>query len=661
MVTGVGLRSERELLQRLGDHVLLAYWDKDLRCRFANRTYESWFGVSPEQLLESHITDYLRPLFERNRVHIEAALAGEPQRFQCEVPRVGGGPPRYCLTNYLPDVVDDTVRGFFVFTSDVTELEESQIAHAASDAWFARIIDLAGDALICVDEHRKICVFNACAEEMYGYRANEVIGRDAIMLGPERFREQYADAVDQFIHGTDASAVLRATVGLGRRNNGDEFPIEVTQSKFVLAGETLITFLVRDTTDRARAELQNRVLAETGAMLSVSLDYKETLQTIANLIVAHLADSCVIDIFSPGVTSFERLAVAHVDPEKAAVIEKISAMRKNPRSSLSHLVLETREPLVIDDIDEEMIGAYAENEEHYRAMLSVAYRSAMVVPLVIQGEAFGALVLGSERARRYSSADIPLATELARRASLAIHNARLYEAAQQATRARDEILEIVAHDLRAPLNSILLGAQILEGVDTHDPVAHQEIESIVRSTQWANRLIEDLIDVRRIDGGALAITPTTVSVREEIRAALPMHQSVASAAGISIRESVAADVHAVWADRDRLRQVLENLIGNAVKFTSAGGHISIGAINDGSFVRFTVSDTGTGIPEANLERVFDRFWQANRSERRGAGLGLPICKGIVEKHGGRIWATSAVGRGTTFHFTLPVANPMRSC
>jgi signal transduction histidine kinase len=104
-----------------------------------------------------------------------------------------------------------------------------------------------------------------------------------------------------------------------------------------------------------------------------------------------------------------------------------------------------------------------------------------------------------------------------------------------------------------------------------------------------------------------------------------------------------------------LLQVLENLVGNAMKFTGPGGRITLAATNEPGFVHFSVTDTGAGIPEANLERVFDRFWQANRTERRGAGLGLPICKGIVERHGGRIWGTSSVGYGTTFNFTLPAA------
>jgi signal transduction histidine kinase len=323
---------------------------------------------------------------------------------------------------------------------------------------------------------------------------------------------------------------------------------------------------------------------------------------------------------------------------------------------ITRLMFETGEPQIFADIDASYLTVHAASEQHAQALQRVGGRSAMIVPLKMQGTIFGALIFGSEQPHRYSDADLPLATELARRAAHAIQNARLFEAEQRATRARDEILEIVAHDLRSPLNSILLGAQVLQYANIPDPIARAEVESIVRSTQWANRLIEDLLDVRRIEEGILAITPTVVAPRDAIATSLPMHSMLATAAGISIRQEIVTDVRDVLADRDRLRQVLQNLIGNAVKFTSPGGRILISVVNEGEkFVRFSVSDTGTGIPEENLERVFDKFWQANRTERRGAGLGLPICKGIVERHGGRIWGASSIGQGTTFHFTLPAA------
>lgn len=652
MAVALELRTERELLEGVDNNVLLAYWDKDLRCRYANNTYERWFGVSPKKLIGAHVTEHLRTTYERNRRHIEAALRGEAQRFECTI---AGDPPRHCLANYIPDIVDGKVRGFFVLTSDVSELKEAQLAFESSEAKVSRIIALAGDAIISVDARRRIRIFNSCAEEMYGYCAADILGHDILELAAERMRSEYATTLAQFMQIDDAP-VVRGITGAARRKDGTEFPVEVTLSKFELGNETQMTLLVRDITARERAELEQRVLAETGAMVSASLRLDETLQAIANLIVAHVADSCAIDSLSSDGKTIERLTSAHRDPKKAKLIDEIARLRTQPRHMISRIVFETGEAQILEDIDTSFFRAHAESEEHALALERLSARSAMIVPLKMQGTIFGALVIGSEKPRRYSDADLPLAIELARRAALAIHNARLFEAERRATRARDEILEIVAHDLRSPLNSILLGAQVLQYANIPDPVARAEVESIVRSTQWANRLIEDLLDVRRIEEGILPITPTRVSPRDAIAASLQMHSMLASAAGISIRQEIVSDVHAVWADRDRLRQVLENLIGNAVKFTSPGGHILIHVVNDGpDFVRFSVSDTGTGIPEENLERVFDKFWQANRTERRGAGLGLPICKGIVEKHGGRIWGTSSVGHGASFHFTLPAA------
>jgi PAS domain S-box-containing protein len=654
MVVAFEARTERELVDGVGNNVLLGYWDANLRCRFANSTYEGWFGISPDKLIGSHITDHMSATFERNRARVEAALRGEPQRFECTIAGKNGAPSRHCLANYVPDVVDGKIRGFFVVTSDVSELKEAQLAFEASDAKFSRMIALAGDAIISIDKDRKVRIFNACAEEIYGYRAAEVIGRDVLMLSPERLRDVYAAGIAHFTTADESR--VSAQTGIAKRKNGQELPVELTLSKFQLGDETQMTLLIRDITARERADLELRVLAETGAMVSASLHLDETLQAIANLIVTHLADSCAIDSLASDGKTIERLTSAHRDPEKAALVEEIAKLRTQPRNMVTRFVFDTGQAQILEDVDASYLRAHAESDEHAQALERLGARSTMIVPLKMQGTIFGALVLGSEKPHRYSEADLPLATELARRAALAIQNARLFEAEQRATRARDEILEVVAHDLRSPLNSILLGAQLLQYANIPDPVARAEVESIVRSTQWANRLIEDLLDVRRIEEGVLSIKPTLVSPRDAIAASVQMHSALETAAGISIRQEIVTDVQSVWADRDRLRQVLENLVGNAVKFTSPGGRVLISVVNDGpTFVRFSVSDTGTGIPEENLERVFDKFWQANRSERRGAGLGLPICKGIIEKHGGRIWGTSAVGQGATFHFTLPAA------
>jgi signal transduction histidine kinase len=183
------------------------------------------------------------------------------------------------------------------------------------------------------------------------------------------------------------------------------------------------------------------------------------------------------------------------------------------------------------------------------------------------------------------------------------------------------------------------------------------MEAIQRAATRMNRLIQDLLDVALMESGQLSMERARVSVGELIVGAVEMQRPLAASSSLELRVDLDRDIPEIWGDRDRLLQVLENLLGNAIKFTSAGGCITTGAAARDHEVIFWVSDTGSGIASENLPYVFDPFWQATRAGRQGAGLGLPIVKGIVEAHGGRIWVESSEGRGTTISFTIPAAFP----
>ena len=171
-----------------------------------------------------------------------------------------------------------------------------------------------------------------------------------------------------------------------------------------------------------------------------------------------------------------------------------------------------------------------------------------------------------------------------------------------------------------------------------------------------NRLIQDLLDVALLEAGQLTIERSRLSAGGLIVEAVDMHRALASSSSIELQVEVGPDVPEVWGDWDRLLQVFENLIGNAIKFTGAGGRITAGAAPRDDEVVFWVADTGAGIASENLPRIFDRFWQASKAGRRGAGLGLSITKAIVEAHGGRLWVESTEGSGSTFFFTIPRAS-----
>jgi signal transduction histidine kinase len=234
---------------------------------------------------------------------------------------------------------------------------------------------------------------------------------------------------------------------------------------------------------------------------------------------------------------------------------------------------------------------------------------------------------------------------------------RSEEDLRRALQMRDEVLGVVAHDLRAPLSTIALQAAVfLSRGPLSETRRRRAAESISRGASRMQHLIRDLLDVARIEAGALRIQRAPASPAELVIEAVDGQRLLGDSAEVRFEVDLDRRLPAVWGDRDRLLQVLDNLIGNAMKFTPPGGHITIGAASREDQVLFWVRDTGGGIAPEKLAHVFDRFWQAaEHTGRLGAGLGLAISKGIIDAHGGKIWVESAPGRGSTFFFSVPIA------
>jgi signal transduction histidine kinase len=231
------------------------------------------------------------------------------------------------------------------------------------------------------------------------------------------------------------------------------------------------------------------------------------------------------------------------------------------------------------------------------------------------------------------------------------------ERAEAASRMREDLVAIVSHDLRNPLSAITMSAQLLRHSLPMDSTgrAVKQLEIIARSAERMNRLISDLLDMASIDAGALAVDWQPHSAHELLLDVVEMLQPVASDKSIRMDVVNTPPGLTVRADKERLLQVLSNLVGNAIKFTREGGSVTLRAEPQPELALFCVSDTGQGISEEQMPHLFDRYWQAKKDGRMGVGLGLSIARGIVEAHGGSIWAESTPGKGTTFHFTLPRA------
>ncbi len=275
------------------------------------------------------------------------------------------------------------------------------------------------------------------------------------------------------------------------------------------------------------------------------------------------------------------------------------------------------------------------------------------------GTKLGAIQLWDKKdGQAFDESDGAILTQLAQLAAVALENARLFRAAQDATRARDDLVAIVSHDLRNPIHTIHMAASfLLEIAPANDRrvQARRQLEVVQRSATRANRLIQDLLDVAKIQAGGLAVDPVAGDIASLITEAVEAAAPLAAAAQIKVVPNILEAMPAVSSDRERMLQVFANLMGNAIKFTPKGGEIRVHTALEPGEVRITVADTGPGIPQENLDHVFDRYWQAKSTAKLGTGLGLSIAKGIVEAHGGRIWAESPPGSGAEFNFTLPLA------
>ncbi|HEU4556294.1 MAG TPA: GAF domain-containing sensor histidine kinase [Longimicrobium sp.] len=431
-------------------------------------------------------------------------------------------------------------------------------------------------------------------------------------------------------------------------------------------GATRGSALQRERTARALAEAGEKryaFLAEVSALLDASLDYQKSFQKLARLVVPALADYCLIDEAMPD-GGLRRIARAHVDPAKEALLydntyhPPPAAEEELSRHPVMR-VIRTGMPLLVADFTSEMMEVIAHDDDHRGRLRALDLRSYIIAPLAARGRVLGAITLAAsgESGRRYRAPDVALAEEVARRAAMAIDNARLYTLAQQAIRDREAVLAVVSHDLRNPLASILLNATMLLDMAPPGTLAGwmaDNLRQIVQSVEQTNRLITDLLDVARMEeSGGIPLDRTRMDARPLVDTAVRMLQPVAQARGVELLQATDGPLP-VLADSDRVLQVLSNLIGNAVKFTDDGGQVRVSAQSYGDEQWFSVTDTGIGIPEDQQPFVFDRFRQAGR-DRRGVGLGLPIARGIVEAHGGRIWLDSRPGMGTTVCFTLPAA------
>ena len=418
------------------------------------------------------------------------------------------------------------------------------------------------------------------------------------------------------------------------------------------------------------AEVRSAFLAEVGAILAASLDYEVTLASLVRLAVPRIADYCTL--FEVAEEGLRQVASAHVDPAREPLLRRLGelyfAASGQPRrpSTLIARVVETGRPLLIRKESYERGEDLAGHPERLDIYRRLDRRSSMILPLSARGQTLGVLFLATaESERRYDEADLALGEELARRAALAVDNARLYREAQAASEAKDRFLATLSHELRTPLTPVLALVASLQEDPRLAGTFQRELAIIRRNVELEARLIDDLLDLTRIRRDKLELRREVVDLRQVVEHALEACATELSGAGLRLAVELGPGDQRLWADPPRLIQVFWNLLRNAIKFTPAGGTLAVrsrletGDAGDAEgWLAVTVADTGMGIDPEVLPLIFDAFEQGRSGIARrlgGLGLGLAISKAIVELHGGTLTAASA-GRqqGAAFTVRLPV-------
>ncbi len=550
-----------------------------------------------------------------------------------------------------------------VNTHDITATRETEKALQTNEERYRLVAHAANSAIRDWNVNSGACVWNGASSTLLRYTRDEIGSnvewwyerihsedRNRVINGIQAVLDGIGgswSAEYRFLRGDGVYATVLDTAHVTRDKRG--IPVRVTGS-------------LVDVTERRRNEEAQRFLARASMLLNEDLKIETVLASLARLTVPSLADYCLIDLIEKD--QLRRVTAAHVDPEREAMLlqNEFHPIDGDPEHHPVIKVIRTGEPVLVTDCTDAVMRRISHDEEHYQKLKDMEVSSFMIVPLLTHGSTLGVLTLVMTQSKRqYKPWDLLVGEDLANRAALAIDHAKLYDAAQEAIRMREEVMGVVSHDLRNPLSIIHMGASYLIDL-TEDRRSQnaQMLERILKASEQMTHMIEDLLDVSSIEAGKFSIARTTKPVSVVVREANELLLPLSDEKSIRLTYSVAEDAGNVSVDFPQILRVFSNLVGNAFKFTPEGGEITIEADRQGTDVHFRVVDSGPGLKEEQLSQVFDRYWQAEKGDRRGAGLGLSICKGIVEAHGGRIWAECKDGGGGFFCFTIPAAEAIES-
>ena len=514
---------------------------------------------------------------------------------------------------------------------------------------------------VCEATEGRLIRYNRCAAQLWG--REPPLGGDARFDGAFRL---YTPEGHPLPHERNPVAeVLRTGRPVGdtdvvvERPDGSRITVVLNasplrQSTGRLSGAVGV---FHEVSERRRGEERERLLLQASTVLGSTLDHQAILHQLARLALPRYADWCLLEVVEDD-GQVGVVAGAHVHPEREELVIELAG-QAGALGEAAAAVLRTGEPFLLAMVPRGFAGSVARTDRQFHLLKALSPESLIVAPLKARGKVMGLIAfVFSGSGRRYQPADVPLAEGVARRAALAIDNARLYRDSQQANRLKDEFLATLSHELRTPLNAVLGWTQLLLTRQLRGEEVDRALQTIRRNAEAQAHLIGDILDVSRIITGKLRLNIAPTDLHTVIHAAVQAVRPAAEAKGLVLTVDSEASPRAMLADPDRLQQVVWNLLSNAVKFTPSGGRVTLQVSAAAGTTQVRVSDTGAGIPPRFLNSLFERFRQADGSTTRpygGLGLGLAIVRHLVELHGGSVRGESeGEGRGATFTVTLPV-------
>ena len=546
------------------------------------------------------------------------------------------------------------------------ERRRAELAVRESEARTRAVIDSAIDCVISFDASGRITDWNPAAERTFGWPPARAVGEEmAALILPPSPREIFRAALREHLETGETRFLGRRIELRGLRSDGTEFPVELTITRVPAAGPPSFTGYWRDISDRKRAEEMQRFLMEASRVLASTLDGDQALTELSRLVVPTLADWCVVDVIDEShPEQLQRVAVAHADRAKAERVKQLSARHPislDAPSGPGH-VARTGEAELVPVVTPERIDPDAPDDRG-STMEGITPVSYVSVPIEARDRMLGVLTLVSaESRRRYGDQELALAQEVARRAAMAVDNARLYETALIASRAKSDFLAVMSHELRTPLNAIIGYAELLlMGVPTAiPPQTHGHVQRIRTASRHLLEIVEEILTFSRMEAGREAVVRAPADAVALVRDTIVLIEPMAREKGLDFVTRVPNHAIAMETDAGKVRQILLNLLSNAVKFTERG-HVALTLTERDGGIVVEVEDTGIGISQDNADRVFEPFWQVQQSATRqagGTGLGLSVARRLARLLGGDLALESTPGQGSRFRVTLPLRAPV---